>query len=371
MKRIEIFREAWRNFCSNTSRFFIFGTAAVLALSTGLIMQLSYTKSLIDNAFLFSEIGASTQVVEASERIDPQKCDFLGQTSGIIAAGAITKNLGSLTTAKLPDSPIPYYQISENFASLLAISDFNNQSSGALLSADVAGRLGVRPGDSIAMTDGKTLGVQAIYDYPDDGRDPALGYAVLTPDQPNSSQVFDQCWLNIWPQNLHLDGLVYQSVLNSDRSSQQDSWIGVADENPTVHSLNSTYGEIYGGYLVYRSDLIQYLPLAVLLVTLAIGLISAWSRRLQTAYLRHLGLSRFDLIKIQLAEALPIYFLLILVSVICSICFSFTFDLWDQVVFYTLALKHLIAALVGYAAGIIFANLKIDSKQFYNYFKSH
>jgi ABC-type antimicrobial peptide transport system permease subunit len=362
MKRSEIIQEARRNFSSNTSRFVIFSSVTVLFLAGCLGVNLSFVKNSIENAYTFRDVGGSVQVMNAAERVSSEKCENLGKISGVLAAGAITNPTGSLVSAKLPDSPVPYFIISDQFVDLLDLQDIDYNINGVLVSYDAAERLGVKVGDQVKLVDGGAFKVQGIYNFPNDGRQGDLGFAVLVPAVRTETVKYSQCWANIWPQNDHLTPLMYQSLETSGGFS--------SDEQDQLFTLNSSMGQTLADYENYRTSKLGFLAVILFLTCIVLSGISTQLRRLQMSYLMHLGISKSDLIKIQLVEILPIVFISGLFSVLLSIYFGHTFGVWDQLVFYTVALKYFMASLIGLVCGIAIGTLMIKPKQFYNYFKS-
>ena len=119
--------------------------------------------------------------------------------------------------------------------------------------------------------------VAGVYQWPNDGRDTRLSYAILAPVAPDDG-AFSECWARQWPLGGDLDGLLYATVTGGDQAG--------------VTSLNKGFDAHYDPTERYRARLTRWTPLLALGIGLAIGALAVRRRRLEYAGALHSGQSK-------------------------------------------------------------------------------
>ena len=225
----------------------------------------------------FQRSGGSTLIYSAPGRIDGAACDSLADVRGVRAAGAM-KTATKLAPATLAGSLIPAFTVSARFGGFTALGGLVAHS-GVLISREVSETLGIVGGERIALVDGE-LDVGGVYASPADGRRPGYGYAVLIPAP--SNQLFDQCWVEAWPQNDDIDRLLSLTVVSGK---------SVDETAPSLQQLNSSGGLRFGGALRFDERISRFAPHTGLVLAGVLGFLSVRRRRLQLASSRHAGVS--------------------------------------------------------------------------------
>lgn len=289
MRAGSIASEAWRNVISGTTRaavwaglFFVLVT--VLAGADSLVVA-----RLITAATQYRSSGASTLVVRSIGGIDGRTCEALSEMELVTGSGAVRQDREPIALEALPGASIPHWEATAGLQSLLTAHAVNPGD--VLLSAGAAAQAGVAAGSPLISTTGP-IRVNDIYDYPEDGRQPELGYAVVT--QAPADGVFDQCWIDVWPQDASLAPLS-RVVLREGPS-------GV--DQVTITQLNQTLGEVFTGPGDYRSRITRFAPLLAFLVALLLGAVSVLTRKTELATALHFGVTRSGLVAQLLLESL-------------------------------------------------------------------
>ena len=198
--------------------------------------------------------------------------------TGVRASGAL-RSAPKLKPVALTGSRIPAFETSGGFSGFTALGGAV-VSDGALVSADAADTLGLEPGSTMTLLDGSLL-VGGIYTFPVDGRRPGFGYAVLVPSP--SNQLFDQCWLEVWPQSDDIERLLPLTTVGSSTG------VGQAQEAPTMQQLNGSLGARFDGLARYDQRITRFAsPVGCVAATL-LGFVAIRRRRLQLASARHAG----------------------------------------------------------------------------------
>lgn len=266
---------------SRAALFWFVWSLVLMALT---VVELAAVRSAVRQAQEYRESGAATIILVAEGRIDGAACDALGSVPGVHAAGATRRASSDRRTAVMPSSTVPSYEVTDGLAALL--SGQRVDSTGVLLSDDVAEALGVDTGARLRFQDGAESLIAERYSYPDDGRRVGYGYALLMPTSP-ASGTFDECWVDAWPVSSELDQLLRGTLRPGSEVS--------GSSNPTVTQLNSTLGTAFTGAQDYADRLTRFAGPAAACFGLALGWIAVRVRRVQLAGALHDGVTRWAL----------------------------------------------------------------------------
>jgi hypothetical protein len=279
MRVREAIREAWRDVASGSTAS---GSCAlVLAVLLAAVVGIRAGALADDVRAAHARIaaGAATVVVTADGRIDGAACDALVAIPSVRAAGAIRADDADATPASLPRSAVPSFAVSSGFPALLS-RDGAADTAGVVISRQVADELGLQAGDRLATTRGD-VPVASVFDYPDDGRDPELGYSLLAAAI-DDGRPFDACWATVWPHDVMAGAAARGAVLRAT---------GVEDEaRVTTGLLNPRLGDRFEPNAA-EVDVFVSAGLAAG-VGLVIGVAAVLRRRLVVASDRHVGVPR-------------------------------------------------------------------------------
>jgi len=347
--------EALRNIVTGTTRYVLF-TTALTVLSGMLIVAdgLAITQQ-VESAERFESSGAATLILSAQGRIDGAACERLTSINGVQAAGALRQSGNKITFTLIPDSPVPAFEVTPGFTSLLAPE--STPGAGLSISRDVAQTLGVRIGDKTATTQG-TAQIAAVYDYPDDGRRPGFGYAVLLPADGDNS--FDECWARTWPQLDDVGSLLFTALTP-----------GTADPNhpPTLSQLNSSLGEHFDGNTLFRGRITRSTPIVAFAVALALGYVSIRLRYLQLASALHSGVARKDVVVLSTFETLAWSGSAALLSAAVGLAISVAGPPGPSLPLLLNGLVIALASFSGAGTGAILSTLLVKEAFLFRYFK--
>ncbi|WP_140162853.1 hypothetical protein [Agreia sp. VKM Ac-1783] len=143
------------------------------------------------------------------------------------------------------------------------------------MSHDLAVTLSVTTGDSVDTKNGPVR-VEGVYDYPDDGRAPGLGYAAIFIEPVTASTMFDACWMDAPYPAEDTRSLIWTSV----------ETIGQAAK-PTLGQLNSTMGVSFDAISAFNSRPSESFPWVALLLGSVVGFVPVRFRRLELASALH------------------------------------------------------------------------------------
>ncbi|WP_369961920.1 hypothetical protein [Leifsonia sp. EB34] len=224
----------------------------------------------------FVTAGAAVYAMKAAGRIDGPACDAMSSLANVGASGALRERGDSVSSARLPTTPLTLFTVSPGFAALLPASGDAN-SAGLSLSSEAAATLGVEAGNTLETTHGVTR-VASVFEYPDDGRDPLLAFAAI--ESVSGTTTFDQCWAMIWPHDEKAVASLGRTVLPVS---------GEAADRPILMQLNQTLGARF-----VPSALVDRSTMQALVVAAGglLGVLFALRRRLALASDRHVGVSR-------------------------------------------------------------------------------
>ena len=227
MRLREIFTEAWRNVRAGTSGALMFALAA--GLLGGLAGGIDVTTSVagIRTAYEFRAAGANVQMITLNGLIDGPGCDSLPGADGTVAAGAFRILDDRIRVAALPGSALTQVEVTPGLVEVLT-GERSDSGAGLWASQTLAEDLGLDVGDEV-RTDRGTTTLAGTFAFPSDGRDRALGYALLSPVLA-SSGIFDTCLVETWPPRLRGDGWTAPAVLPGP------------DQHPEFGLLNASLG---------------------------------------------------------------------------------------------------------------------------------
>lgn len=289
----EVRREAGRNLVSGTTRGGL-ATLVFVVLAGGL--ALVDTRAVIDlaqRAAAFRATGAAVTIVQLENGIDGAQCDALTGSPGVAASGAL-RDGGSLRLAVLPTRNFETFEASPGLAGVLRVSS-PGQGMGATVSAggiwissEIADSLGLSstPADVPILPDGETH-VSGTFPYPNDGRDPLLGYSILAPVP--AAGTFDACWVEVWPDPDLSTELLLLPVLAVPGGT------GDPAPRPEIRQLNTTLGSRLQADATVGALPWWVSPCAAATIGVTLGLGLMRLRRLELAAALHAGVSRVTL----------------------------------------------------------------------------
>lgn len=288
MMRVDaVLREAWRNVQSGASKAGWLSVALMLVITLVCCGELWTVSALDERARDYHSAGASVRLLKVDGGIDPDRCDALSSTSGILAAGAM-RAVSPIGIAGLPGVTIPAFETTLGFQRILGVDVALN--AGVVISQPLAKRWKIQKGDTLETGQGP-VSVVAVFSYPEnDGRDSRLANAVLFPSL--GAGLFDECWADVWPSTASFDSLI--------RASQGTS---PGEAAASVSTLNPTFGLVFTGAEEYQNRLTRHAPLTSASLGLIIGLLGAARRRLEYASSLHAGMTNGDLTFVALIEA--------------------------------------------------------------------
>lgn len=355
MRPAAIWREAWRDVLSGTSRTVTFASllgVVVLGLGSADVMTV---RALTADAARYQASGASIITFEAPGRIDPGACTALASVSGVRAAGAVRTGTDSLTPSALPSSTIPVIEVTSGLAEVLRAQVGGT---GVVLSEQAASALALAPGDEL-LTSETTTPVAGVYAYPQDGRRAGLGFAALVPTTDGAA--FDECWVDIWPTSPQTPILLQTVLLPSDGTE--------ASEGPVLAQLNSTLGTTFDGGARLDARITRFASWVVLGLGAGSGYLAVRLRRTQLASALHAGTARHDLGTVVALETLswtlPVA-LLAAVAIVVAAALGADHDAGHTVV---LGSRVAVAGVVGPLVGTALGCAQTRERHLFRYFK--
>lgn len=265
-------------------------TFAVLffVLVGGLALSADFaTVQTIAAARSYVESGSATYVMKADGRIDGRACEALASRRAVSAAGALREGGALLFASQLPQTPITAFTVSPGFSQIVDHTG-NPRHPGIALSKDAAHSLGLQAGNRLTTDQGSTT-VNAVFSYPDDGRDSSLAFAALVA-APVGDEPFDACWVTIWPQDEAAVAAMGSTVLPDD---------GPEPERPVLSQLNQTRGQAFSVVTAFHHHDSALLAVAVGAV---LGATQVFRRRLALASDRHVGVERLAQVVTQASQ---------------------------------------------------------------------
>lgn len=282
MRLGSVFSEAIRNIGSGVARPILM--FLVVLVSGGLLA--GYTLAEV----IGLERQAGERILTAADvkaiiggTVDGMACDRLAETvdgpssSGALAAGE------QVTPLSTPGRSLSSYRVTSGMIALISsmTGGAKADSSGVWVSAAVAEDFGLSVGGEMA-TDKGTMRVAGVYEWPNDGRDTRLAYAVLIPSSPDGDG-FEECWARQWPVSDQTDELLYSVVIV--HGTAESSTAGITRINNIVDSQ-------WDATAAYKARLTRYMPLVASIVGMLIGVLSVRRRRLEYSGALHSGQSK-------------------------------------------------------------------------------
>lgn len=272
MRLREVVVESWRDVASGAAP--IAALAGVFAVVAGGPAVWSATERtvVVNEAHDYVAAGAATSVQRAPGNVDGQACARLTEFPNVRAAGAVRALDEPFTPSTTPQTPVPAFESTRDFAAVLGIAP--PMAAGVILPNGVASVLGVSVGSAVHTADGST-DVLGVYAFPDDGRDATLAYAAVG-SAPADDGRFDECWATIWPADTSAVAALGRTVVPG----------GQDDDQTTLAQLNATLRRAF----IARSTLPEFIDDAAgVVLACAVGIVSVVRRRLPLASDRHVG----------------------------------------------------------------------------------
>lgn len=352
----EVLREAVRDVRSGTAWAATFALLFAVIVGGPAIAFAMDRAAAVRAATAFLAAGGATRIETADGRVDGVACDALVDLPNVRAAGAIRRGVIGAQPATLPRSALPTFAVSPGFAGLLDLEG-RADASGLVVSADVAADLGVTAESEVVTATGRTS-VQGVYRYPDDGRDPVLAYAVLTPTGAADTQPFDACWATSWPEDESLTSALGRTLLPAT---------GADDEaRPSLSRWNSTLGARFVDPTIIGSvaaDATAFIG-GVLL-----GVAFVLRRRLLIASDRHVGMPVVGQCWSMLVQA--VVWTSVGGAVVLAVIGATVreFPMQDSYPIATASGTALLAGVVGVVLGVVGGVVSIREQALFRYFK--
>jgi hypothetical protein len=337
-----ILREALRNVTSGTARVGILAAAFALAVLAPMLADQFAVRQLIADAAQYRDSGASVLIIQAVGKIDGRACERLAALPEVRAPGA-TRGVDPIAAVVLPSAPIPAYAVTAGYPAVLHAALAGT--AGIVLSAPAAADLGVGPGGTIGTTTGPAA-IAGVYASPDDGRRPGLGYAALIVTA--ERKLFDECWLDAWPQRPELAQLLLTTVAPTNDTPS---------ELPTIGQFNTTLGAEFDGAVRFEQRLTRLAPVVTATLAATLAVLAIRLRRIELASARHSGVRTHDLLAITLLECAAWLMPVLIVAAAIVACLGWQAQPGDRAAGVALAAGACLAGAVAATLGTILAVL--------------
>ena len=312
MRLSSILSEAWRGIMAGSARFVTIVITLTLLSGGAAAIELRISTEILNTATQYQAIGANILVLGAPDGIDGTSCDNLSDLYDVQASGAI-REIDALVVSALPDTQTPRYAITSGFAKVLKAKQDASQQ-GLLISNELASTLNLQQGDTLALKDGQQALVKGTYDYPDDGRMPGYSYAAL--EEVPDADIFDACWVSIWPQSDQVRDAIWSALTPTAKSDNGSS--------TTLSQLNSSQGESFNGAAMWMNRLTIGLPALAATLGALFGAIIIRLRRMELASALHCGVSKSALVLQLCIESSAA----ILICALVTVPLSYTLSTW-------------------------------------------
>lgn len=276
MKLASILSEVWRNVLSGTARVPLFATLIAIIAGLAAGAEVATVHGIQADAYAYVNGGGATRYIAAENSIVTAACESLTAYQSVDASGAF-RQVADITIDALPGSKFQAYEVTPGFAALLGMTA---NVDGIWISNSLSASFGVSVGSAL-KSGGETVRVAGVFDYPDDGRDSRLGYAVLVPVLAYAGH-FDECWMRSWPQSSESEGLLRSTL----------SFASSEGTEMAISQLNKSLGADFDGHAMFESRLSRWAPLVSTGAGVLLGL--SWTRRRKLEYAAslHAGQSR-------------------------------------------------------------------------------
>lgn len=279
MRAGAVVSEAGRNLASGTSRALLLALVLAAVLGGLAAADVRAVVDVLRGAHDFRAAGASVQVLDAPGGVDGARCQALAQVEGVTAAGALRSG-DPVRALALPSLELTTWEATPGLLDVLTAPEPADRRPGLWLATDVADTLAAAPGRPLATAAGDAT-VAGVYPFPDDGRDRALAYAVLAPVP--ATGTFDACWAEIWPPVPATTALLRTAL---------EPTAATSDVPVTLGQLNPRLGTTYDGARLLAERPTRPVPVAAVVVGLALGLAAVRARRLELAAALHARVPR-------------------------------------------------------------------------------
>lgn len=277
MRLSEVLREAWRNIASGASGPLWLASAFAIAMVAGVVLPALVMSDVSRSYRGMLESGSATTIVRAIEGIDARACVALGDVTGVVGAAAIRHETSGLSVAALPRFEQTHIEVAGDLVAVLG--GRRAAGSGVYVSSVFAEQLGVVAGDDLALTAGNAR-IAGVFEYPDDGRHPVLGSAIVVP-VPADDRVFTECWVTVWPPDQRHSSL-FLTVLRGESPSQPAE----------IQILNGTAGHPRALSTLIEESPVDLLEGGAVSVSALLGAVWLRTRRTDLALRMHLGQGR-------------------------------------------------------------------------------
>lgn len=270
--------EAGRNLVSGTTRAVLLGAVWCVLLSVVLAWNAAVTADLLAASATYRDAGANIIVVEAAGRVDGLRCANLANLPNVRHAGALRSAARQITPTITPGVELPTFDVTPGLLPMLRPD--TGDAYGVFLSAEAARALGADRSRLELVTGEAHLA--GTFAYPDDGRRAILGYAAI--ETALVSGIFDQCWVDVWPESPRIQSIASSTVVGGDDAGQGP---------PTVGQLNASMGMSFNGEAKYRGRASVLVPGSLVVLGASLGFFAVRSRRLELAAARLIGIRPF------------------------------------------------------------------------------
>jgi hypothetical protein len=268
--------EAWRDVLTGAARTPLLVASVGLVVAGLAVLDVTTVLALQSRAQQFREAGASTLVLDAPGQVDGRRCEALAEVDGVTSAGALRRADDPVVPLAAPRGAVPRYDATPGLLRLVGAPD----AGGVALERTAADILGTQAGALLGTTAGP-LPVSGTYDHPDDGRAPTLETAALVTSP--LEQVYDQCWIEVWPADEARGGLLRTAVVGAG-----------APGDVAVDQLNTTLGAELDAAADFAARPSRWAPGVAGAAGLLLVLTSVRLRRLELAFARHVGVRRSE-----------------------------------------------------------------------------
>lgn len=291
MRFESVVREARRNVTSGTTRAVMLATVLTLLGLAAVASEAAAIGALEHEAREFQTSGGSILTVVSPGAVDGVRCESLASVPGVRAAGALTVLPGERVTAvALPGAPLARGLATAGFPKVVRAE--SDGGPGLVLSGEAVRTLGAVVGGPLRTTKGVTR-VAGAFEYPRDGRRDGYGY--LAVETVGAAAMFDECWVDAWPQSPALRSLAL-TVLRAGASA--------SDVPPEVAPLNVTHGVEFSGHRRYSDRLTRWAGVVVGALAAVVGFVALRARRVELASALHDRVARVDLWAVVFVETL-------------------------------------------------------------------
>lgn len=361
MRLSSILSEAMRNIASSRAHAFIMMLAAMLCSTLLAGYETASVIGLERDAAQRIRSYADVKTVTGGA-IDGMACDRLTQAKGGPRASGALRKGPQVTPRSTPGMDLASYAVTPGMIDVINANGMNRRSdaSGAWVSRDVSHDFGLMAGSQM-QTDQGLIRIAGVFDWPNDGRDTRLNYALIVPAAA-STDPFEECWAKQWPASADLDALLLSTVRVESKDAKGSM--------PGVAQLNRGFDSRYNPQEAYRTRMTRDMPYLALLLGLLLGGIAVWRRRLEYAQALHSGQTKGGQLAGILCETLVWVGLGVLCSGMVIAAYGMRMAPDDSGAVVLSALRTSAMLLVGVVIASATTGLTIRERQLFHYFKN-